>query len=216
MSQLTEEEKLECLKEAVASHGNTDRTRKWYKKWKPKYYVEYGIPTTTQYSLSCVLMRHAFELCYADPENLGGRDAIRDFKMEETNFVGINRGTYDKFVENHTDVRFNEEDGRKYKREGFYPFKLKPSDLGENDFGTKDVEDCFNNLGLLNGKVYALLNFEDRTVAGPIHLKGVSENDAKEFKNIVENQGGDIDFRGRLDYPRQIGGKGTGFILEVK
>lgn len=72
MSQnLSESEKLQCLKEAVACHGNTSEIEKWYKKWKPDYYEEYGVPTTVQYSLSCFLMDHAFELCFGDPDSLG-------------------------------------------------------------------------------------------------------------------------------------------------
>jgi len=51
-----------CAKEAIEAHGNTEKTIDWYKRWMPEYYKKYGLPTTVQYSLSCILMDHALKI----------------------------------------------------------------------------------------------------------------------------------------------------------
>lgn len=53
---------LTCAIEAIQAHGNTPKIAAWYRRWMPKHYERWGLPTTVQYSLSSLFMEHANKL----------------------------------------------------------------------------------------------------------------------------------------------------------
>ena len=69
---MNNKEKLAMCIEAIAAHGDTDRIEEWYKKYKPEYYKDYGLPVAAQYSLSCFLMDHTMGLLLKDCEYYHG------------------------------------------------------------------------------------------------------------------------------------------------
>lgn len=63
---------LEAAADAVKAHvAGRSAIEAWYKKWKPDYYAEYGLPSTEGSSMRYFLMDHAAQLLESQAETEG-------------------------------------------------------------------------------------------------------------------------------------------------